>query len=220
MRRPLVVVFLVLASAALVGAPTSAKKNCAFDPVYGGVQCHVSGTTDGALVQVAVPGRPGTTPQQVPPRRYLQTGFDITVGDCWVWSRTPPGLDAWDNANDAAIIATRLALPQCPARPPTPAVLSTSEVAGRAWEVFRSFELAAPVIRMEPPDTGITGLETYLSADAVVPLTHGEALPGGRRLEVEARMAAVSIDWGDGAVTTHGPGALVPYPAGTATHVY
>ena len=141
------------------------------------------------------------------------------VGDCWRWSRTPPGIDAW-NPNDSAIIATQLSLPRCPVRPPTPPVLSTSEVEGRAWEIFRSFALAAPVVRMEPPDAGITGLETYLSAETVLPIDHSEVLPGGRTLAVEARMGAVEIDWGDGSVTTHGPDALQPYPAGTAIHVY
>ena len=220
MRRTTSIGFLVVVLVASVVSPPAAAAETCWTGPFGVIKCHASGGTEGALVEIVSPGGPGGTSEPLPPRRYLQVGFAVGVGDCWVWSRTPPGLDSWDNANDAAIIATRLALPQCPSRPPTPPGLTTEEVAGIAWEVFRSFELAAPVIRMEPPNAGITGLDTYVSAEPVFPLDHSEPLPGGRTLEVEARMAAVEVSWGDGATTTHGPDALRPYPAGTATHTY
>ncbi len=162
-------------------------------------------------------GVPASTTR--PPLRYLQTRFAAGVGNCWAWSRTPPGLDSWDNANDAAIINTRFRLPACPAAT-SPAPATTVDVPGTAWSIFRQFQLELPVVRLEPPGHGITGLPTYVSTQQPGPLSHTERLPNGRDLVVRAEVVGVKVVWGDGTATSHDLGALRPYPAGTATHTY
>jgi hypothetical protein len=144
-----------------------------------------------------------TTTVTVPPFRYLATTNHPQVGRCWFWSRYPPGLDALNPANDSAINYTRFQNPQCPTGSTT--VSATT----RAWEVFRSFPLRSPQPEVRP-SIGIANLASLVTTQHPTPLRHVETLPDGRRLEVEAYVASVPIDWGDGTPT-------VPYPLGVAT---
>ncbi len=221
MSRILVSAVAVIISGVVAAPAAVAGHGCVVD-LYGRIQCAAHGSRPGDT-RVTPPASGGGSvnaapASTVPPRRYLQTRFDPVAGNCWVWSRTPPGLDAWDNANDAAIINTRSRLPACPRNAARPA--TRVDVPGTAWSIFRQFQLELPVLRLEPPDHGITGLPTYASTQQPAPLTHTERLPNGRNLEVRAEIVGVEVSWGDGAVTAHDLGSLRPYPAGTATHTY
>ncbi len=213
--RWLAVVLSLLVSSVGVAGVAQGGSHCWVDP--GG---HIDCSVGDERPPVVGPGRPGAPPSASrPPLRYLRVSFAAAVGDCWLWSRTPPGLDSWDPANDAEILRTRFLLPRCPsspAGPPAPRI----DIPGTAWEIFRRFPLAAPTVALQPVDAGITGLPTYVSVVPVSPVSHSEVVPGGLRLEVEAQVVAVAVDWGDGVVGSHSLGALRPYPEGTATHVY
>lgn len=208
---PLLLLLLpVVLTAAL---PAGADEGCVITPT--GIDCSAAGSSTSG----------GTTPGgQVPglPLRYLATTEQPQgQGRCWFWSPTPPGLDSWDSAYNQAILLTRWTLPECPAPEPAQVTLSTAWVVARAWEVFRSFPLAAPRPALQPPEHGITGLASYLSAPSPAVLSHRETLPDGRVLRVRARVTAALVGWGDGTPTLgYDPAALVPYPAGTARHLY
>lgn len=201
----------VLAVATLLPSAAAASDVCWIDPHTGRLLCAASGGLPG--LDPVLPPPPEGTPG---PLRYLRLGWDGGAGRCWYWSRRPPGLDSWDPANDAAIIATRAAFPQCPATGsgPSPGVAAT------AWSVFRAFPLARPVLRLEPSAHGVTGLPTYASVVPPRALRHAETLPDGTLLEVEARVEQVTVDWGDGTLDTYAPAAVRPYPSGAARHAY
>jgi hypothetical protein len=206
---PLLLVPLVLAAV----LPAGADEGCVITAT--GIDCSAAGsTTSGGTT----PG--GSTPGL--PLRYLATTeHPDSDGLCWFWSPTPPGLDAWSGANDQAILLTLWALPECPDPEAPAATLSTEWVVARAWEVFRSFPLAPPQPALQPPEHGITGLASYLSAPLPSRLSHAETLPDGRSLVVEARVTAAVVDWGDASpVLGYDPDALRPYPTGTARHTY
>jgi hypothetical protein len=187
--------------------PAGADEGCVVTPT--GIDCTSTGSTPGG-------GNAGL------PLRYLATtDRPDGAGLCWFWSPTPPGLDSWSTTNDQAILLTLWALPECPAPEAPTATLSTAWVVARAWEVFRSFPLAAPSPALQPPSHGITGLPSYLSASRPARLTHREKLPDGRVLQVQARVSAALVNWGDGSPALgYPPTALLPYPAGTARHTY
>lgn len=203
MRRAASVVAVALAVAAPL--PGSADDSCAYDPELVRFVCVASGV---------IPGPPAPAPGVPPPLRYVHTATDPVVGPCHFWSSIPGGLDAWDSANDPAVLATVSSLPLCPGSPVPP------EVEDRAWQIFRAFPLAPPLPGMEPPDGGVTGLPTHLSAALPAPITHAEPLPDGRTLAVRATVTLITVDWGDGAVTGHDPAAARPYPDGAVTHTY
>lgn len=210
----LLIVASVVAPPALAAqiAASAADDGCRVTPT--GIDCSASGTssTGGSTPGTTVPG---------PPLRYLATTEHPDDGLCWFWSPYPPGLDSWDPANDMAIIWTVFALPKCPAVTSPPATPGASWVETRAWDVFRSFPLAAPRPTLQPRRHGITGLPTFLAADLPGPLSHRETLPDGRSLEVEARVTRAIVDWGDGTPAfAYDPARLLPYPAGAARHTY
>ena len=137
------------------------------------------------------------------------------IGDCYYWSAVPGGLDAWDPANDPAVIAITTRLPICPS---TPTVVS--DPAASAWSIFRSWNLAAPSPSVTPERRGITGIATQISATPPASISYTETLPDGRVLEVRARAASLTIDWGDGTVSTYDPTTATGYPTGAAAHGY
>ena len=136
--RLVVLLSIILAQVLAIDTAIADHGECWVDGT-GRYVCHYKGGGPGG--GGGDPGEPGD-PGQPPPLRYLQVAFEAGVGDCWQWSRTPPGFDSWDPANDAAIIITRLTLPECsssPGRPP-----GEFSIDATAWEIFRSFPLSAP----------------------------------------------------------------------------
>ncbi|OFW65924.1 MAG: hypothetical protein A2Z12_08055 [Actinobacteria bacterium RBG_16_68_21] len=195
--RLAVLLFAVISATTLRAA--IADPGCVVTP--SGIDCGYWGTSTSTAV---------TT---LPPLRYLATGDDPQLGPCWYWSRYPPGLDAWDPANDAGIIFTRWELPECPSHPGSTTITVTSE----AWDVFRSFSLERPAPALHPA-TGITNLPTLADLPRPQPLSHEEVLPDGRLLEVRADIETVWIDWGDGTPAAGYP-AVAAF-AGDASHAY
>ncbi|MBS1195307.1 MAG: hypothetical protein H6R33_27 [Actinobacteria bacterium] len=211
--KAIALILALLTPVALAAATAAgADGGCVITPT--GIDCSADGTsTTGG-------GTPGTT-VPVPPLRYLATTESPGAGLCWFWSPYPPGLDAWNPANDQEILWTLWALPECPADDPAPASPGTSWVEARAWEVFRSLPLAAPRPTLQPERHGITGLPTYLAAALPAPVDHREVLPDGAALVVEARVAEAIADWGDGSpALSYEPGMLLPWPHGRARHTY
>lgn len=185
-----------------------ASEDCGYNPSQGSIVCNPSGTIDD-------PGSSGVPSGDVddPGLRYVYTDTDPVIGDCYRWSDVPGGLDAWDPANDPAVIAITTTLPLCPAVPGV-----DPEV--RAWEIFRSWDLDPPDPSVSPEVTGVTGLDTHLAAIPPPVIVHSEVLPDGRALDVRARVAQLDVDWGDGTISTHAPSAASGYPDGSAVHVY
>ena len=183
------VVTATLAGAVLGAVRASAADKCTLSP--DGIDCWFSGSSTSTSIVA------------LPPIRYLATTDHPTLGRCWFWSRYPPGLDAFDGANDEAIIRIRFEYPRCPA----PGSV-TINVTSRAWEVFRSFPLRSPVPRIRP-SVGITNLTSLVTATRPTSLHHSEVLPDGRVLEVEAHVGSVPIVWGDGRPSISYPAADV-----------
>ena len=192
-------VFVLLWQQAAVG------EDCAFDPGLGRIVCNPGGS-------IPVPGGPGTGPGDDPGRRYIYTATDPVIGDCYFWSDVPGGIDAWDPGNDPTVIAITTTLPLCPSLPVDPEV--------RAWEIFRSWDLAPPDPEITPPGSGITGLPTNVAAVVPAVIRHDEVLPDGRPLSVRARVTAIDVDWGDGSTASASPDEALPYPDGSIRHVY
>jgi hypothetical protein len=66
----------------------------------------------------------------------------------------------------------------------------------------------------------ITGIATHISAAPPDIIVHSEVLPDGRTLEVRARPAVLTVDWGDGSRDSFSPDSADGYPTGSVTHVY
>lgn len=167
----------------------------------------------GVIVEPGLPGRPPSGSDDDPGLRYVYTDTDPLIGDCYYWSDVPGGLDAWDPANDPAVIAITTRLPLCPAVPGL-------DPEARAWQVFRSWDLDPPDPALSPSLVGVTGLDTYLTAIPPDVIVHTEILPDGRTLEVRARVAQLDVDWGDGVFSTHDPEDATDHPDGAVIHVY
>ena len=198
---------IVISLFAIAADPAAAQSDaCWFDPIGGVLECEASGVIPGD----PVPPPPG----EPPPLRYVVTSSDPVLGPCYFWSAVPGGLDAWDPGNDPAVIAITTSLPVCPGSPLPPAV------GDRAWEIFRSFPLLAPVPELQPVDNGITGLPTYLAAALPAVISHTETLPDGRILDVRAAVVGLHVDWGDGTVATYVPDRALPHPGGEVTHTF
>ena len=184
--------------------------DCRFEPGANRIVCNPTGEQ---IDEGSGPG-PGTgTPvDDDPGLRYVYTATDPGIGACYYWSNVVGGLDAWDPANDAAVIAVTLSLPECPPGVVDPEV--------RAWSVFRSWDLQPPNPSVSPPDQGVTGLPSHIEAPVPVPLVHDEVLPDGRPLQVRASVKNLTVAWGDGTAASHDPSEATGYPDGSVSHVY
>ncbi len=199
MRWTASVLGLTLCFAGLLATgPASAEEICSVDPIDSTIDCHDSGTTPGT------PGDPRPDPDRTGPR-YVYAATDAAIGDCHYWSNVPGGLDAWDPADDAAVIAAN-ALPVCPGG------VAPVDVPATAWQIFRSWNLDPPDPSLEPAVRGITGLPTFLASPDPVAIGHSETLPDGRPLQVRARVAQLRIDWGDDTRLVYDPTGADPYP--------
>ncbi|MGI9666564.1 MAG: hypothetical protein ACR2N2_05615 [Acidimicrobiia bacterium] len=192
-----------------IASTTHAAEVCWVDADTGTIYCEDEGV-------IPVPGgapTPGLQPGDDPGLRYVYTSTDPGIGDCYYWSDVPGGLDAWDPANDGAVIAITTSLPLCPAIDPT-------DPEARAWQIFRSWTLAVPAPELTPEGSGITGIATVLSTPAPPAVTHSEILPDGRPLDVRARVAILTVLWGDGTTTDHAASDATPYPEGSVSHAF
>lgn len=207
LRTTPVVVLVVVGMLAICPRDARAADTCSFDPDRARIVCDATGTAGDPPT-----GAPVELPED-PGLRYVYTATDAVIGECHYWSNVPGGLDAWDPANDPAVIATATRLPECPSTVVTDPVT-------RAWEILRSWDLAAPDPTLTPPDRGVTGLPTHIAAQHPATITHDEVLPDGRPLSVRAFVASIAVDWGDGTITVHDPSGATPYPTGAVAHTY
>jgi hypothetical protein len=197
-----------VAFAVLPTLPAAGDDDCTLTPT--GVECNFEGTTTSIVTVTSI------VPEEAPPLRYLRVLDD----ECWYWTRYPPGIDSWSSANDTVIVMTLWRLDECRGEASEPHRWTTSEVIRRAWDIFRRFPLDPPELRIDP-ETGITGLPSFASTPIPAPLAHAETLPDGTRLAVRAQVDEVMLSWGDETPPLAvAPGALRPYPRGTATHTY
>ena len=197
------VTIAVVGGVVVIDATSAQADTCVFEPELGRLVCEVGG------VDQPPPGLPGRPDD--PGKRYVYTDTDPAVGDCHYWSDVPGGLDAWDPANDPAVIAITTSLPECP--------VAIADAEARAWEIFRSWDLDTPDPTMTPA-IGITGIATILTTTDPPSIIHEEGLPDGRSLRVRARIALMSVDWGDGHVSEHDVPFADPTSADAATHMY
>jgi hypothetical protein len=195
--------FLILT---LTQQAAHAQEECEFDGNENKLYCAVVG-------EDSKPSSPTPRADDDPGLRYVHTSTDPVVGECHFWSNIPGGLDAWDPANDPAVLATVTRLPLCPNPPALDAEV-------RAWDVFRSWDLAPPSPTISPPDVGITGVPSQISSVAPAAIVHSEILPDGRTLAVRATITMLTVSWGDGSVTHHDPATATGYPDGDVAHVY
>lgn len=80
--------------------------------------------------------------------------------------------------------------------------------------MFRSFPLDLPEFHLSPT-VGITNLASRLNLDRPGAFHHAETLPDGRRLEVDAWVETIWIDWSDGTPESHHSlGTAVGNPGG------
>jgi len=212
MRGPASAAVAVVAMSVLMFGGSAKADSCSYDD-RGTLVCQAHGDERETTAPTTRTGRNG----EAPPRIYVHTATDPTVGDCYFVSATPGGLDITDPLDEPLIVNVVTALLPCPGIAP---VVTPEEIQTRAWEIFRSFALALPEPVMQPPAAGITGLPTYLSAAEPDPITYRELLPDGRTLAVRATVGAIQVDWGDGFAATHLPGQALPYPEGLVTHTY
>ena len=195
---------------ALLPAAAAAADTCIATPTS--IDCSAGGTTTTTNGSTTV----GTSQRP----HWFQLATDPATGRCWRWSTTPPGLDADDPRQEPSIVATIATMPPCPGHGPATHVTTTTAVEARAWEVFRSFHLAAPTVALTP-DPGIASLASHLAAVTPRSIAHDEILPDGSRLQVTASVMWTWIDWGDGTPPERRlPQDLRPFPKGEATHAY
>lgn len=168
------------------------------------LKCSESGDT---------PGESGEWTRRRGPR-YVYVSTDDTGAACYYWSRVPGGLDSWNPVNDPAVIAANT-LPLCPVD-----ITAVVDVPATAWSIFRTWELDAPDISLQPSERGITGLPTFLASPAPAEIVYSEALPDGRVLEVRAGVTELRVDWGDGTRLSYGTEDALAYPEGSVTHTY
>jgi len=204
MRRtaPLLALVLFVAGSWWLAAGSYAD-DCYYDIAQGQLLCSASGGSTGPTAD---------PPRERPPNRYLYESIDVTGADCHYWSPVAGGIDTWNPANDPTVIWIVTTTPVCP--------VVTDPSMDLAWRIFRSFPLAIPDPSLEPPGAGITGLPTYLATPDPADITHTEVLPDGRKMEVRASVATLSVDWGDGAAGRYESGEASPYPSGSVTHTY
>ncbi|VAW00795.1 hypothetical protein MNBD_ACTINO02-1993 [hydrothermal vent metagenome] len=183
---------------------------CYFDP-DGAYICQIDEPPSGGPV-VGPPVEEPPEPPPPPSLQFLYTGIDPnTGGDCYYWSSVPGGLDAWNAANDPAVITITTSFPECTAVP-----VVVIDLFG--WEVFRSWPLAGPEPTMSPEVSGVTGVPTWITATPAGDIIEDVVLPDGRTLQVRGRIVVLSIDWGDGTWSNHLPtDALIP---GAVQHTY
>jgi hypothetical protein len=194
--------------AVMIASVASAEIECSTTEI--GIDCEATGTSTSS----------STT--SLPPLRYLATTTDPVLGECWYWSRYPPGLDTWDPYYDAQVLTTKWLLPECPDEPGS----TSTSLVSTAWSVFRSFALGAPIFALRP-EIGITNLPTLVTIARPSPFHHAETLPDGTVLEVSADVETVWVDWGDGtppqaypAATAFSEGARHPFALKTCPADY
>lgn len=183
-----------------------------------GVRCRIDGV-------IHEPGFPGEGPEDVPlvydlgyvdgvecyyrrsgpPSGWVVLGRDGTLLNFW-WD-TGNGLigDAWiDHCTKEPV----------PGQPPITLVFG----------VIESYEFAEPEPEVVPDGIGLAGARSWVFVDPPEPFTDRLNSPiGAGFIDIEIRVVAVEIDWGDGAVSTIPESQFdlfAPHPDGDVNHAW
>ncbi|MGQ0848598.1 MAG: hypothetical protein ACT4OP_05685, partial [Actinomycetota bacterium] len=168
---------------------------------------------------------------EVPLRLYPDVGT-ASNGTCWYWRSVWTGWEIITRHGDGSAtmgydadgvpggpLNVDVTYPVCLSEPTEvdPADLL-------AWDLVKDYvhQDPGPVLNPRVP-WGLTGAETHLGLTPPQPFADSIVDPLGRLLEVEGRVAAVTINWGDGAAVTFPPEVfplLTGYPDGIARHTY
>ncbi|NND03247.1 MAG: hypothetical protein HKN91_10710 [Acidimicrobiia bacterium] len=229
MRRLIVVLGLALAIS--VGAPGSVEDVHAgenyvcwyvevVDPFSGklvpGMRCRIDGT-------IHEPGFPGEGPVEVP--MVYDLGF-VDGNECY-YRRSGPasgwvvrGRNGtllnfwWDTGNGFIGDAW---IDQC-TKEPVPGQPPITLVYG----VLDNYEFVEPTPDVVPDGIGLTGARTYIYVDPPDPFFDQLNSPVGPGfIDIEIRVVAVEIDWGDDAISTIPEsqfGLFAPHPDGEVGH--
>jgi hypothetical protein len=167
---------------------------------------------------------------QPPPRLWPALGYDAT-GECWYRRPVNTGFRLQDiYGNGDAELWYR-----SPTAAPTGAWIVVGRVRGctsepvdvvtvveLVWEAIETFEFVEPDPTLQP-DTGVTGVATYVDLDPPDTVVESFTSPvTGALVEVEFAVPLVIVDWGDG-VEEFTPSLydlFGPYPDGAITHTY
>ena len=171
------------------------------------------------------------TESQVPLRLFAAVG-SATNGTCWYWRSVWTGWEIIVRMADGSAVLgldpdetpggplnVDVTYPMCSSEP-------NESLPGEllAWDLIKDYvhQVPAPVLNPAVP-WGLTGAATHLGLDPPLGFTDSIASPTGGVLEVMGSVAAVTVDWGDGAYVTFGPETyplLTGYPEGAARHTY
>ncbi|NNL71503.1 MAG: hypothetical protein HKO70_16255 [Acidimicrobiia bacterium] len=169
-----------------------------------------------------------TSSSDVPRMIDINLGYDALGTECW-WStayETPwvkLGVDSEgvahvgyrpEGAPETVIDAF---IPGCTSQP-----TDVESFLESAWELANRHVHERPDPSFNP-DIGITGLETFLEVAIPDPVADSLVSPLGTTVEVEIKVARLTVDWGDGsaeALTESSLPYLTGYPDGVGRHVY
>ena len=225
MRR--VVLSLVFASLALPAAAQVAHTCWAdqvLDPLTGRIETVTRCRVAGEIVDYA-------TEYDVPLRLYPAVG-SADNGTCWYWRSVWSGWEIITRASDGSAflgfdsdgvpggpVFLDVTYPVCISEP-------TEAVSGDAlaWDLIRDYVHQQPGPNLNPAvPWGLTGAETHVALAPPPPFADSIVDPTGAVLDVTGMVAAITIDWGDGASLTFAPETfphLTGFPDGAARHTY
>lgn len=175
-----------------------------------------------------VNGEIGEFPDGEPPGILHPAVGTDTSGQCWYRTSTETDWEILSTFSDgSAILGLYIngwltldteRIPRCtsepePEEPP-------EEV---AWEAITEYIHDPPQPDLNPPvGRGLTGMETHIGVPVPGPWSDSISIPL-YTIDVEVWVEALTVDWGDGTITSYPPGAfpdLTGYPDGAARHVY
>jgi hypothetical protein len=166
----------------------------------------------------------------VPLYPYADVGT-ASNGTCWYWRSVWTGWEIITRHSDGSAtlgydsdgepggpLNVEVTYPVCLSEP-----TDADPIEVFAWDLVREYvhQTPSPTLNPDVP-FGLTGAFTFAEVDPPPPFAASIVAPLGQ-LDVEAWVAAVSIDWGDGTVTHYPPelyAQLSGYPDGVARHLY
>ncbi|HEX2154978.1 MAG TPA: hypothetical protein VHL52_13505 [Acidimicrobiia bacterium] len=167
-------------------------------------------------------------PGEEPPGDLQPSVGNDAIGECWFWTSSDTDWVILSTfADGSAILGIYLdtllvfdtgQIPRCTSEPE---VGEPPDEA--AWDAITQYVHNPPEPELNPPiGLGLTGLVTHAGVVVPGPWSDTISIPL-YTINVEVRVDALTIDWGDGSVTSYPPEAyprLIGYPDGIAQHVY
>jgi hypothetical protein len=167
---------------------------------------------------------------EVPVYLYPDVGSD-GVGTCWFWRSEWSGWEIITGHSDGSAtlgfdsdgvpggpLNMEVTYPACVSEPVDGDALEVL-----VWDLVRDYvhRRPDPVLNPDVP-FGLTGVATFLDLDPPPPFAASIVAPVGQ-LDVEANVAGLTVDWGDGTAVSVPPelfGSVTGYPDGSVFHTY